>query len=273
MNDISPREILEHTFRFWWVIAACMVLGGLAAWGFSLLHPPIYAATALYDVSLNTQQLALEWNMNPSQVPTDFASQNSYLSPVEDIFYLPDVANQMVTEADAQGITITEKDITSKNIFYIDRKGTRWFVSVRRTDPNSAAQLANLWVTTADEVIREAQPHYARFLALQAQRNLIQKCFSGSDFVQANQCAGTSIGSSTELEATLNDLEMQIISEEQAGRKIDPALMIAFAQPANPPTYPVLNNQFLILVAGALIGVLAGTLVVQLLSARKSSQP
>jgi len=273
MNDISPRQLLEHALRFWWVIAGCMLLGGCAAWVFSLFHTPVYEATALYDASVDTDQLAQELNVSPSQVPMDFTSQNDLLTPVEDIFYLPEVVNQLVASAKGEGISLTEKDFFTSNTFYIDRKGARWLISVRRTDPNSATQLANLWVTTADAVIREALPHSVHALALQSQRTLIQKCFSGSDFAQANQCAGTSIASSSDLDTTLTNLEQQILSEEQAGRKIDPAVQVAFIQPAKLPTHPVLNNPFLMIMAGALIGVLIGVLLVQRLPVLRPSLP
>ncbi len=270
MADISPREILERALHLWWAIAGCMLLGGIAAWVFSLSHSPIYEATALYQVTLDQQQLATRLGLDPSQLPLDFTTQNNYLAPAESIFYLPQVVDKLVADANAQGIALTSKDFFSTNMFYMDRKGSLWIASVRRTNPNEAARLVNLWVTEADALLRVVQPHEARALALQAQRSLIQKCFAGNDFTQANQCAGTAIGSSAELDTTLNDLEKQIIAEHQAGMGIDPALQYSFSRPASPPLEPVLYNKSLLILAGAVIGLLIGILLVYFFPSRKS---
>jgi hypothetical protein len=268
MNDVSPRELLERILRLWWVIAAGMLLGGMAAWVFSRFRPPVYEAIAIYEVSLDQQQLADRLKLDPSQLPMDFTAQNVYLAPAENIFYIPEVVARLVADANAQGIKLKDSDFYTPN-FSMDRKGGRWLVSVRNSDPVIAAQLVNLWVASANSAIQDAQTHYARFMALQDQRTAVQKCFSKADFPQANQCAGTSFGAPAELDAYLNSLEQQIISEQQAGRDIDPALRYSFVGPADPPSFPVLYNTSTLILAGAVIGLLVAGLVLQRLPVHK----
>ncbi len=268
MNDIDPREILDRSLRFWWVAAVGVFLGGAAAWLFTSFRPPVYEATATYSVTLDTQQLAGRLKLDPSQVPTDFASQNPYLAPAENVFYLPGVISRMASDAQAQGIDFTAGDFRP-SAFYLDRKGSNWFVSARSTDPALAARLADLWLAAADAALRTAQAHNARAMDLQEQLDRMQACFAGKDLPAANLCAGTSFATPADLEAARSSLQAQAQSERDAGWGIDPALEFTLVRPASAPSYPVLYTRSLVILAGALIGLLAGALVVQRLPARE----
>jgi uncharacterized protein involved in exopolysaccharide biosynthesis len=271
MSDLSPREVLERYLDLWWILAACMILGGIAGWGFSHFRPPIYEATAAYEVSLDQQQIANRLFTPLSHEPLDTTTQNTYLSPVENTFVDIDVRNRLVADATAQGIRLKFSDINMMN-FTIDRRSVRWLLTVRNTDPVVAAHLANLWITTADQALRDAQAHSTRAQTLQTQRDAVLKCFSELDFARANQCAGTSFSAPAELDGYLNQLSQQINSEVQAGQNIDPALIFVFAQQAEPPSTPVLYVTSSIILAGSLLGLLIGILVVQAVPAARSQE-
>jgi len=261
MIDISPRRTYERLLRSWWVITIGLILGGLAGWLYTRFQPPVYEATAAYDVSLDQQQIAARLNLGPEKLPLVSTAQNVYLAPVVDVFDAPGVRARLVNDANAQGIKLQDEDVNGEN-FYLDRRGVRWFLSVRNTDPVAAAKLANLWLAAADPVIREAQAHTAQSRFLQLQRDAIQKCFSEMDFTRANQCAGTAFSAPSALEEYLNSLEQQISSEAQAGRSIDPAITFVVGRQAEPPSQPILYNTSLIILAGSLIGLLVGILAV-----------
>ncbi len=264
--------MLVRSLHGWWIVALAILVGGAAGWIFNSFQHPVFEATAFYDVTVDQDQLAVEQGLQPGQLDMDFAAQNVYLTPVEDIFYRPEVVNQLVTDATAQGISIQADNFYTSNSFSIDRRGSRWFISVRRTDPGTAATLANLWVGAADTFVQDAQMHSAKALALQTERTLIERCFSNNDFIRADQCSGTSLSSSAELNTKLVDLAQQITAEQDAGRNVDPAIKHVFTEPAKPPVYPILYTRSLILLAGALIGFLAGIFILlQLPPGRKSS--
>ncbi len=267
MSDFSPRQILERTFHYWWLVAACTLLGGIGAWIFSLFHPPIYAATAAYSVSLDQQTIAAEYHLAPDQLPLDFTHQNEYLSPAADVFFGVDVRSRVVSDAAAHSIEMKSSDFDTVNFSLDRRSGDRWLLTVQNTDPSDAAQLTNLWAAAADSVLRAAQAHSAKAMVLQEQHNTILKCFSGASLSSANGCAGTAFASSSEEVAFLNDLEEQIIAEQAAGRNIDPALQFSFVRPADPPSVPVLYDKSLVLLAGLLIGLFGGSVVMQFLPA------
>lgn len=268
MNDLSPRTLFERILSTWWIIAALMILGGLAGWVFGRFRAPVYEATAAYEVSLDQQQIANRLSIPPSQLPLNAVAQDTYLIPVENSFTDPAVRNRLVADATAQGIKLKYTDINQTN-FSIDLRGVLWLIRVRNTDPVVAARLANLWVAAANTALLEEQAHSNQAQALQVQRAAVQKCFSELDFAAANPCAGTSFSTPDVLQAYLNQLDQQINSEMLADHNIDPALTFVVAQPAEPPAQPVLNATGELILAGSLIGLLAGIVIGQLVPAAR----
>lgn len=268
MNDLSPQRLFERALRNWWIIAGLMILGGIAGWMFGHFRAPLYEATAAYEVSLDQQQIAARLSIPPSQLPFDAVAQDAYLLPAVNTFVDPEVRNGLVAAATAQGIQLKYQDI-NQTYFSIDRREGLWLIRVRNPDPVVAARLANLWVATANTALLQEQVHSDRAQALQIQRTAVQKCFSELDFAQANPCAGTSFSTPAALTAYLNQLDQQINSEVLADGNIDPALSFVVAQPAEPPVQPVLYVTGELILAGSLIGLLAGIVMGQLVPAAR----
>jgi len=264
MNDLSPLDMLERTLRHWWLLAVLMVLGGAVGWTLSLFRHPVYEATAVYQVSLDEQQLVARGLVAADKLPLQFEDQNIYLSPVADLFDDSTVRAKLVADARSNNIQLQESDFNTVN-FYLDRRGNQWFVTVRSADPVTTARLADLWLVNVDAALREAQTHTYQFLSLQLQHDSVQKCFAAMDFKQANQCAGVSFATPVDLGAYLKSLETNMTFEQQAGRGIDPALMFVIVSQANLPSHPALYSISLMIVAGSLIGLLAGIILVQVL--------
>jgi hypothetical protein len=243
MNDLSPLEMLKRTLQRWWMLVALMVLGGAAGWVFSLLQPPVYESTTVYQVNLDEQQLVDR-------------------KLVASMFNDPTVLSDMVTTANSQNIPLEQKDFNADD-FSLDRRGAEWFVTVRSTDPARAAHLADLWLGGVDAALQEVRAHSFQVYSLRLQYDSLSKCFAEMDFQQANQCAGTSFADPAALDAWLNGLEAQIASEQVAARGIDTAVMFVIISPANLPSHPVLYSVSLLIIAGSLIGLLAGIVLVQ----------
>lgn len=264
MNDLSPLAVLKRILNRWWMLAALILLGGVAGWIFSLFRHPVYEATAVYQVTLDEQQLVDRGLVAADTLPLQFADQNLYLSPAADLFYDPTVQSSVVAGARSQNIQLQGNDF-NPGVFYLDRRGKQWFVTVRSADPAAAARLADLWLAAADAALRDAQAHAYQSISLQLQHDSVQKCFAEMDFALADQCAGTSFTTPAELDAYLKKLETQMTFEQQMGRGIEPALSFFVVSPASLPIHPVLYTTGLMIAAGSLIGLLAGMVLVQVL--------
>ncbi|HEY5158440.1 MAG TPA: hypothetical protein VII93_10815 [Anaerolineales bacterium] len=266
MIEISPREMLERTLRFWWILVVLAILGGVVGWVFSKFRPPVYEATAMFEVSLNEQQLVKDGLVTEDKLPLDFPSQNVYLTPAADMFYATDLRTLFIADAQSHGISLEEKDFSPES-FNLDRRGFVWLISVRSTDPATAARLANMWLADANSSLLEAKAHTTQSLSLGLQRDSVQKCFLELDFTKASQCAGITFFNPADLDTYLKNMQQQIASEQQAGRGIYPALDFVITDPAQAPSSPILYSASLIILAGSLLGLLAGVLVVSLIPA------
>lgn len=264
MNDLLPLELLGRALSRWWLLVALMLLGGAAGWVISQFRHPVYEATAVYQVTLDEQQLVDRGLLTADKLPLQFADQNIYLTPAADMFYDPAVRAKLVADASSQNIQLQQTDFNGID-FYLDRHGMQWFVTVRSTDPATADRLADLWLAVTDAALRAAQAHTYQSISLQLQYDSVQKCFAEMDFQEANQCAGTSFVTPVDLDAYLKGLETQMASAQQSGSGIDPALSFVIVSPANQPSHPVLYSISLVIVAGSLVGLLAGIVLVQTL--------
>jgi len=264
MNEISPGEILIKTLHYWWILAVLTILGGVLGWIISLFQPPIYEAAAIFEVSLDQQQLVRDGLVTIDQLPMGVAAQDVFFTPAADIFFAPDIKARFIQDAISRGITLDKNDFPS-NIFHLDRQILRWFVTVRSHDPVVAANLANLWVADVYPALLEVRAHTAEAVSLELQRNSIQGCFSEMDFASANHCAGTTFAGAADLDEYLKTLEQKAAAERQAGRGVDPALGFVVGNPAEPPASPILYSGAGIIFAGSIFGLLVGSLVLKLL--------
>jgi hypothetical protein len=267
MSELSPRDTFKRISDYWWLLATLMLAGGLAAWLAGQFLTPIYEATAFYDVTLDQAMIAARLHIDPATLAVEYTIQNTYLEPVEALFYDPDIRAAMIADANTLGIRLDLEQLSGED-FSVDRTGVAWFITVRNTNPITAARLANLWVTDVDAALREAQSHSLQAFSLQAQRDAVMNCFNGQVFSQANLCAGTSFTGRSDLEAYLNDLQQQFEAEKLASRDIDLAVSFNIMRLADPPSEPALYNLSYLMVAGSLIGLLAGLLLVQVMRAK-----
>lgn len=264
MSELSPRDTFKRILDRWWLLVTLMLTGGLAARLAGQFLTPIYEASAFYNVTLDQPLIAARMHLDPATLAVEYTIQNSYLEPVEALFYHPDIRAAMIADANTLGISLDLEQLSGED-FSVDRAVGAWFITVRNTDPITAARLANLWVTDVDATLREAQSHSLQAFSLQAQRDAVMNCFNGQVFSQANLCAGTSFTGRSDLEAYLNDLQQQFEAEKLASRDIDPAVSFYISRLAEAPSEPALYNLSYLMVAGSLIGLLAGFLLVQVM--------
>jgi hypothetical protein len=266
MNEISPYDTFERALRRWWMIALCMLAGGLIGWGLAFLLHPVYEARANYLVSFDAEQLARLKGLQSAD-DLDFREINSYFSAAEEVFYHMDTRKALVKEAQAHGIELSISEF-GQSKFYVDRQSSRWIIEVRHTDPAEAAWLANTWLAITDTRLREAQAHGINAEALRLATDAVQACFAKLDFAAANQCAGTHFSTPDEFQAWLQSSMSELQNEGNLSLGVSPLLSFMIQRDAMSPGQPILYVRSQMALAGALLGLILGTLLVQLLPER-----
>jgi len=257
MNDFSPYEALQRAFRTWWLIAVLGILGGLLGWASIILLMPVYEATAVYVVRLDEVQLANDLKQE-GIMPVD---RDGVLKPTANLVLSNDVLNEVVDAAGQQSIELDIRE--AYRSFSLQRINTTWLLTVRHTDPQLAANLANLWAGIAVQAIQDAYQHADTAYNLELGYHAVSLCFSEYDFRAANHCAGTDFADMDELVAFQQSTMEQIKAENALARGLDHTLRFEFATPADVPFEPVRDQGGLLIAAGLGIGLVLGFLFTQ----------
>jgi hypothetical protein len=257
MKDIPILDALQRALRGWWIVSLCMVCGGLLGWGYTRLRPPMYEAQAVFHVDVDVDQYLI----NQGDVGVVVVKRSTMLAPVRDLFFAKNVVRKLISAAEAQGYTLTHEQILDD--FKIQQIDTRWLASVRAADPQSAATLANLWSEITLSVMKKAYAHAVELRTLELELSTVVRCFSEDDFTKGNQCAGTRFKSQAAFDRYLSKTQTEINAERDASRGLDASMELDLTRQAQVPDEPVLYNDSAIIVAGMMIGLILGVILVQ----------
>ena len=136
MNEWIPMNYFERTIRLWWVVALCAFLGGAAGYLLHLTRPPLYEATATFQVIIDFSKLG--------EQPLTQYDEDLALSVVEKIlFYNPTIHEKMQAEPDFQAAGLDYFE-WARNI-RLERQHAFWKLRFRHADPAVAQTLVNRW--------------------------------------------------------------------------------------------------------------------------------
>jgi hypothetical protein len=262
VEDISPRDSLEHVLYYWWVIALAIITGGLLGWGIGRLSSPVFEARAGYRVSLDDNAILDELHKTNPGAELTYDAKAPYLAPVALAFYTPEVRTAVQEQAAVEGLDFPQDSFRTGQLS-LDQHGNAWMVVVRHSDPATAARLANLWISIADKNLRGAHTQAVLALSLKIQIDLLTRCFTLADLAQVNQCAGTSFTTPAEMQASYQGLDQQYQRALLASEGISTLVNFGPAEVAVPPARPVYYNTGLLMLAGGLLGLIIGGMVAQ----------
>lgn len=257
MNDIPPRAVLERTFRLWPVIVLAIIIGGMVGWSLGSLFSPIYETHA--EVLINLDSNLWSQEEHPEN-PIEIAVANA-IHPIDAIFFSDDTINALMAAAKMENISIDKNQI--QTMFTFQRTDLVLLLTVRSSDPVTAARLANLWVQAALPLFETAHEHALTAFTMILQRDDLAACFKDVALATGNICAGTTYDSLIELAPALNALNAQITTEQVSSFGLDPAMTIQSGSPAVVPVEPERFQRTWLALAGTLIGFIFGFIVTQ----------
>ncbi|MEK7205027.1 MAG: hypothetical protein AAB254_05915, partial [candidate division NC10 bacterium] len=155
---------------------------------------------------------------------------------------------------------------TLRDHLRLEQRLSDWHLIARHPDPNVAAIMADAWAESALVGLDEAFTHAVRAAAMQG----------GLLDVQCLAAAGSAAEEEiprclTPVAAVREDQVDQFIEEIRAAHGILPSLSYELARRAEVPGKPVVGDQGLLTLAGALVGVLVGTALLSSFRPRESA--
>ena len=256
MDEINPFNLFQRMMRGWWIIVILMIIGALGGAMAGKLLPPIYIAQAEYFVSLNETLFAAEHKLEF----VGYADRKEPLNAVSSIFYSDGVASTVITYAEQHDIELPDEPFW--RTFRLDRYYTTWILSVRHTDPQTAAELVNIWMETADYAVQDALQHANLYNQLVLEIAGLNACFSENTLHDGNLCAGTTFTSLDEMIDYLESLNERLRVEEEASQEVSYTTRLEIVAPAATPAEPSRNAPGILVLTGCFLGWLAGLAVV-----------
>jgi len=255
MNEIDSFNLFQRLMRGWWMIVILMIIGAVGGGIAGKLLPPVYVAQAEYFVSMNETLFAAEHKLEF----VGYADRKEPLSAVSSIFYGEDVTSAVVAYAEQHDIELP--DAPFWRTFRLDRYYTTWILSVHHADPQIAAELVNTWLETADRFVQDALQHANLYNQLSLEIAGLNACFSENNLQDGNLCAGTTFSSLNEMLAYLETLNERLRIEEETSQGVSYTTRLEVVAPAATPTEPSRNAPGILILAGCILGWLAGLAV------------
>jgi hypothetical protein len=243
--EFSPLVGFEQTARRWWLILLLMILGGGFGWLYRRIQPPLYEAKAILVVNVDFTETGLMSELEEDQ---------SILTVQTMIISTP-VAQQVWDDLQRKGIS-TEAFMIGQNAFQ-ERRQSQLVLTVRNTNAQAAADIANIWAERAFAALKDAHDHAVYGHILWKYLMSMEYCLAAPP-VEPIPPSICNHGSLEDITKNIQVVQNMMAPELQASNGIIPALSIAFSQRASLPVSPVEYQQNLLVIAGALIGLILG---------------
>lgn len=245
MDDFVPSEMLKRAIRYWWLVAALMIAGGLLGYLAVKVQKPVYESQASITTSID---FAYAGRLNESE-------EDYLILTVGDVIDSSRVFEAVIQKADEQGISLTIEDI--KEHFTKARQGYRWELTVRNSDPQAAQTLTQLWVEESDNALAEFRQKSLDMLEYQSAQIALQNCFSQT-VVLDPVSASCSLENIAELRSTISETSIQ-----EKGNSMPNAILLSkisteITDNAYLPGSPITLKQNYCVVAGCFCGLLVG---------------
>jgi uncharacterized protein involved in exopolysaccharide biosynthesis len=245
---ISPREKALTILTYWWVVAAAAILGGLAGLGIFTLKEPVYEAQVSITMGINFARTGYM-----EQYDKDLA-----LGLAGSLIYSADVLQQVVDDAQTDKIAIDFDTLWHNSS--LERKSYEWILRVRHPNPEQAVFLANHWIDMGIASLDSAMQHAISADGLQEYMSSLETCV---EQVAVNAVVpACPYDTLAEVQTTLAATEIEYLLEKQASRNLFPYISYEVTQRAVKPLSPVTYGRNNLVLAGLLIGLLVGIVVV-----------
>lgn len=249
MQTFRPYDTFANALRWWPLMVACAILGVLVALGFSALSDPIYEARAEITINIDLTRTGIL-----TQEETDMA-----INATGSVIDSSDLRLRLLSDAQAAGIDIPAEKAASS--LFVERKAESYALRVLLTDPQQAAWVANRWAELALADLQSAQEHAVMAEAYQRTIDGLSACIQQSALDNTSLCGSMDLPA---LQAVLKQNAALLAEERLAARALFPGLRASYTRAPILPTEAVNYNRKWMLLAGALLGLALGILIIGL---------
>ncbi len=146
-QEFSPKDEMVRMLRMWWVLAACMILGGLVGYAIHRVEPPVYQAKATVFSYIDYQKVT---DVRLSEYDEDVT-----INTLQSVMQSNLVVGRVLEECGKAGIPVDYT--TFMHQMSIFRSLTNFELFYRDRDPGVAQTVVNIWAQTGLSIFKELQ--------------------------------------------------------------------------------------------------------------------
>ena len=248
-TEFSPK-IFHAKPTDWLGVAGFMLLGAVIGLVISLLVTPKYEA-----VSKLTTNLEVVTNTNVTEIMID-----AQVDIVGTLMFHPDVIERVKQALADEGLTYTATELTRKT--KIERQLMTTLIKVRDTDPEVATLIATTWAEKSYERLNEAYPHALALSQAKASQAMLTGCLEDITKQDLPFCLSLTPDRADQI---LSETESIILQESPLSLGLTGELNVSQYQLAPVPASPIAFQRSILILAGALAGLVFAVLLGELL--------
>ena len=243
--DLVPRSLLLKTIQYGWLLILMMLIGGLVGYLFHLSQPALFESSVTFTFSFDFARLGALQQSEEDQAMGAAGVLVDNTTLVE----------QLSAQAATQGWLPPGYEL--RHNLAAERKSYRWIFHVRHPDPQTARRIADRWGELGLASLKAAAAHAAQANLAQNELNALESCLRQMAVIEpaSAQCGWPTL---PEVQRAAADLSQKYIDERAASRGLIAGLSYDLSTQADLPTQPLSYGVNLLVLAGGLIGFIAG---------------
>jgi capsular polysaccharide biosynthesis protein len=243
LEKISVTKLLEFISRRWQIHSILMIIGGLIGFSFSYLNPPVFESSASFSVTIDYTQTGSLTDIQEDQAMRGVGSVLS--------------SDLVVTQTLEQLKNEFNLDISLSDFFansFVDREDFRWTLRYRDTDPNKTALIINTWAKNSDQTIQTALSHSQVSSLLLDSLKKMESCLQNAYIGTPESYCG--FNNFDSLINSITALSSLIQNEKVSSLGLFNSLSVSLVNGSQNPPIIVLRERNLLVISGALIGLI-----------------
>jgi hypothetical protein len=247
---MAPWIVLQTSLHFWWLMVLTIALGGLGGWLFFRSRPPLYEAVTNFSVGIDFVQTG-----NMTQFEEDVA-----INKIGDLLLSTPVVGKVVDQARAEGLAVDYQTIRQMTL--AERKLNVLNLRVQSTDVVLAERVAQVWVAVGWQILDESYVHAVQAERLDRYISGLETCLEKAVVIEPVQpvCGNMRF---EEVQNSLREAGRALAAERDASHGLFAGLRLGDEEAPVVSAGPVRYGQGQSVLAGSLLGLLLGVVVIQ----------
>ena len=257
MESLDVIKLIEKISSRWLIHALLMIIGGLSGLLFSYHNKPVYEATATFAVTIDYTQTGALTDIQEDQA----------MRGVGSVILSDRVISQTLAQSENDGTFNINYNDFLKNSF-LDRQEFKWVLRYQDDNFEKAEFAVSKWANAADAIIQEGLRHALTSSALIENLNEMKLCLQDSSSIEIPDSCG--FKDSDALMSSMDEISTLIQAEKIDSLGLLNALSVSLVNLEQSNPSPIYGQRNLLVIGGALIGLIASVAIIAANEIRRS---